>query len=97
MEIFNAFDLSLWQCVLLVLAGFLVGASKTGLSGFLMPVIPIMASIFGGKESTGIILPMLIVGDVFALYYYKQHADWGKIKKTSSLGFFRVSLGSDYR
>ncbi|MEG0773414.1 sulfite exporter TauE/SafE family protein [Clostridium sp.] len=93
MEMFNTFDLSLWQWVLLVLAGFLVGASKTGLSGLLMPVIPIMANIFGGKESTGIILPMLIVGDVFALYYYKQHADWGKIKKLVLWTFSGLILG----
>ena len=38
----------------------------------MMLVIPIVASVFGGKESTGIILPMLLVGDVFAVKYYKR-------------------------
>jgi uncharacterized membrane protein YfcA len=40
-----------------------------------------MATIFGGKESTGILLPILLVGDVFAVAYYRQHAMWNAIKR----------------
>ncbi|MCM8711193.1 sulfite exporter TauE/SafE family protein [Clostridium sp. SYSU_GA19001] len=75
------FNLSLVQWIWIIIGGFLVGFSKTGISAFLMPVIPIIAEVFGGKASTGIILPMLIAGDAFALYYYKRNADWDKIKK----------------
>jgi len=46
-----------------------------------MLVIPILAGVFGGKESTGIILPMLIVGDIFAVWYYNRHTEWNDIKK----------------
>ena len=81
MEIFNIFDLSTWQWVWVIISAFLVGFSKTGISGFMMPVIPIIASVFGGKESTGIILPLLLMGDIFALYYYNRHAKWDDIKK----------------
>ncbi|MBU3156649.1 sulfite exporter TauE/SafE family protein [Clostridium estertheticum] len=81
MSIFHTFDLSMIQWCWVIIAAFLVGFSKTGISGFLMPVIPIIASVFGGKESTGVILPLLIIGDVFALYYYNRHADWKNIKK----------------
>lgn len=77
----SVFNLSLVQWVWIIAAGFLIGFSKTGISSFMMPVIPIIAEVYGGKASTGIILPMLIVGDAFALYYYKRHADWSKIKK----------------
>lgn len=77
----SLFNLSLIQWVWIIAAGFLIGFSKTGISSFMMPVIPIIAEVYGGKASTGIILPMLIVGDAFALYYYKRHADWSKIKK----------------
>lgn len=75
------FNLSLEQLMWIAAAAFLVGFSKTGISSFMMPSIPIIAGIFGGKESTGIILPMLIVGDVIALYYYNRHAEWRNIKK----------------
>lgn len=77
----STFNLSMWQWSCLIICSFLVGFSKSGISGFQMPVIPIVAAIFGAKLSTGIILPILIVGDIFAIYYYKQHADWNKIRK----------------
>lgn len=81
MGIINSFDLSTWQWAWIIISAFLVGFSKTGISGFMMPVIPIIASVFGGKESTGVILPLLLIGDVFALYYYNRHAKWNNIKK----------------
>jgi len=81
MNLTELFSLSMEQWIWVVLAAVLVGFSKTGIGGAMMMVIPIVASVFGGKESTGIILPMLIVGDVFAVKYYNRHADWGNIKK----------------
>ncbi|AFQ44045.1 sulfite exporter TauE/SafE family protein [Desulfosporosinus meridiei] len=93
MEIIHSFNLSLWQWVWVIIAAFLVGFSKTGMSGFLMPVIPIVASVFGGKESTGIILPLLIVGDAFALYYYRRHADWSNIKKLLPWTYVGLIIG----
>lgn len=93
MEIIHMFNLSMMQWTCLIIAAFLVGFSKTGISGFMMPVIPILASIFGGKESTGVILPLLIIGDVFALYYYNRHADWKNIKKLLPWAFIGLILG----
>ena len=81
MEIFHILDLSLVQWLWIIVAACCIGFSKTGISSFLMPAIPIVAAVFGGKGSTGIILPMLLVGDVFALYYYNRHAQWNNIKK----------------
>jgi uncharacterized membrane protein YfcA len=75
------FNLSIYQWLWVILAAFFIGFSKTGISSFMMPAIPIIAGIFGGKGSTGIILPMLLVGDVFALYYYNRHAEWNNIRK----------------
>jgi uncharacterized membrane protein YfcA len=81
MEIFTIFNLAINQWIWIIVAAFCIGFSKTGISSFVMPAIPIIASIFGGKGSTGMILPMLLVGDVFALYYYNRHAEWSNIKK----------------
>ena len=63
------FNLSLVQWIWIIVAACCIGFSKTGISSFVMPAIPIIAAVFGGKGSTGMILPMLLVGDVFALYY----------------------------
>jgi len=59
-----------------LLLAMLLGMAKAGLSGFGLAVIPVMALIFGAKESTGVILPMLISADIMAVIYYRQHAVW---------------------
>ncbi|MFZ1291194.1 MAG: sulfite exporter TauE/SafE family protein [Melioribacteraceae bacterium] len=61
---------------LFILCGIFIGLAKTGLSGAGLMIVPIMANIFGGKLSVGIVLPMLIFADVFAVYYYHRHANW---------------------
>lgn len=79
--IFSMFNLSLAQWFWIVLAAMCIGFSKTGISSFMMPAIPIVAAVFGGKGSTGMVLPMLLVGDAFALYYYNRHAEWNNIRR----------------
>lgn len=87
------FQLSIGQCAWIIIAAVLVGFSKTGISAVMMPVIPIVAMVFGGKESTGILLPMLIIGDIMALWYYKRHGAWNDIKKLLPWTFVGLILG----
>ncbi len=86
-------DLELVQWIWIIFAALLIGVSKTGISGLLTLVIPILAAVFGGKASTGIILPMLIVGDVFALLYYKRNAKKEDILKLLPWTFLGLILG----
>lgn len=87
------FELSSNQWVWIIVAAVLVGFSKTGISAVMMPVIPIVAMVFGGKESTGVLLPMLIVGDIMALWYYKRHGAWNDIKKLLPWTFVGLITG----
>jgi len=75
-EFFQSYDLNTLQWVLLALSGLLIGMAKTGLSGFGMMVVPILANAFGGRPSVGLLLPILIFADVFAVSWYHRHADW---------------------
>lgn len=59
----------------LLLSALFIGMAKTGLGGLGMLVVPIMAAVFGAKASTGIVLPMLIMADLFGVGYYHRHAD----------------------
>lgn len=72
---FTLLDMNLLQWITLIIAAFFVGFSKTGIGGVMMLAIPLLATAFGGKDSTGILLPMLIVGDIFAIRYYHRSAD----------------------
>jgi uncharacterized membrane protein YfcA len=62
--------------VLFLFLAVLLGMAKAGLGGLGLAVVPVMALIFGAKESTGVILPMLITADIMAVIYYRQHAVW---------------------
>jgi uncharacterized membrane protein YfcA len=64
------------QWTALLVSGLLIGLHKTGLNGAAMAIVPLMAAAFGGKVSTGVVLPMLIVGDLVAIIYYRRHADF---------------------
>lgn len=67
------------QWLTIIIAALIVGFSKTAIGGVTMLVIPFLASVFGGKDSTGIMLPMLLVGDLFAIWYYRKSAEWKKV------------------
>jgi hypothetical protein len=64
-----------------VSAALLVGFSKTGMPGAGIPAVAIMAEVFreNTKLSVGAILPLLLLGDVFAIVYYRRHADWARL------------------
>jgi hypothetical protein len=63
------------------LAALLVGFSKTGLPGAAIPAVALMAEAFreDTKLSVGAMLPILLVGDSFALAYYRRHAHWARL------------------
>ncbi|MBN1816813.1 MAG: sulfite exporter TauE/SafE family protein [Sedimentisphaerales bacterium] len=78
---FESFDLGTWQWILLGICGILVGISKTGIPGFGILVVPLMAIAMGDEamKSVGILLPMLIFADLFAVLYHRRNAEWRHI------------------
>lgn len=64
------------EWTLLIIASMLIGITKTGVPGVGIFSIATAAIVFPAKQSTGIILPLLIVGDIFAVTYYRRHAVW---------------------
>jgi uncharacterized membrane protein YfcA len=65
--------------VLFFAVALVLGMAKAGLTGLGLSIIPVMALIFGAKESTGVILPMLIAADIMAVIYYRRNAVWKHI------------------
>ncbi|MEX0363120.1 MAG: sulfite exporter TauE/SafE family protein [Allomuricauda sp.] len=62
-------------------ATFLMGTSKAGLKGLATFNVTLFALAFGARMSTGLIIPLLIVGDIFAVIYYNRHTQWKYIVK----------------
>ena len=54
----------------------LVGITKTGIPGLGPVIVPLMASVFPARASTGVLLPLLIAADLFAVTRYRRHAVW---------------------
>lgn len=73
---FTSFDLVLWDWLILGLCAFLIGVSKTGVPGFGILVVPLIASVLPAKTAVGLMLPMLIFADIFAAGYWRYHAQW---------------------
>ena len=69
-------DFSIVQWLLLAVCAMFIGMSKVGVPGISMIVVPTLAIIFGGKASTGILLPILMMADIFGVAYYHRHAQW---------------------
>jgi uncharacterized membrane protein YfcA len=68
-----------WQWMLLVMGAVMVGMAKTGLSGLGTLFIAIFANVLPTKEATGLVLPLLIFGDVVAVAVYRRHAVWAQL------------------
>lgn len=86
--------LELWQWLFGAGAALLVGISKTGIPGVGILVVPLLASTFGGRQSVGIMLPMLIMGDVFAVAWYRRHAQWDVLLRLLPWVVIGVGFGS---
>ncbi|MBC7826330.1 MAG: sulfite exporter TauE/SafE family protein [Chitinophagaceae bacterium] len=91
METLFASSLTNW--VLIFLASFIIGLSKAGLKGIDMMNVTIMAIVFGGKASTGIVLPLLCFADILAVIYYNRHAEWNHFWKLVPWMFVGILIG----
>ena len=63
-ELLTSYGFSAWQWGAVILCALLIGISKTGMNGITIVIIPVMAMIFGARESTGVILPMICFADI---------------------------------
>src|SRR3982751_1839795 len=79
--------------ILIMLAAFIIGLSKAGLKGIDMMNVTIMAIVFGGKASTGVVLPLLCAADIMAVVYYHRHAQWPQFWKLIPWMIIGVLIG----
>jgi uncharacterized membrane protein YfcA len=89
-EFLAGFNLQPYQWMIVLLCAVLIGMSKTGLSGLGLMVVPILASVFGGRPSVGMLLPLLIFADVFAVTWYHRHAEWRHVLRLLPWAFVGI-------
>lgn len=65
-----------WQIVIAAAAALFIGVAKAGFGGGLgILVTPLAALVYPSHEAIGIVLPLLIVADIFSLYFYWRKWD----------------------
>lgn len=87
------FELSYLDLGLALTATLLLGVGKSGIKGLGAVIVTLMAIVFGGKASTGILMPMMITADIFAVIYYHRHTQWYFLKKLLPMMVVGVVLG----
>ncbi|MDC6404289.1 MULTISPECIES: sulfite exporter TauE/SafE family protein [Maribacter] len=86
-------EISLTSWILATLAAFVIGMSKAGIKGIAVINVTFMALAFGAKESTGMVVPLLILADIFAVIYYNRHTQWSYVFKVLPWMVFGLILG----
>lgn len=69
------------QWIFAILGAFGIGVAKSGFAGVSLLHVVIFAWLFGARESTGVVLPMLLLGDVLAVCAFRQHARWEYVRR----------------
>ena len=91
-------EISLTSWILATAAAFVIGLSKAGIKGIAVINVTFMALAFGAKESTGLVVPLLVLADIFAVIYYNRHTQWNYIFKVFNfrkLVLPRLHIGSE--
>lgn len=70
-----------WQWALAAVAALGIGLSKTGIPGIGILIVALFALAVGARESVGVVLPLLIAGDLMAVATYRHHADWKQLRR----------------
>jgi hypothetical protein len=87
-------DFSGWSWTLMAISAFFFGMSKTGIPGVGLLGVVIMATALPAKMSTGIVLPLLVLGDLFAIRYYHQTAEWRLLVRILPCAALGVAAGA---
>lgn len=80
-----------WACA--YGAAICIGLSKTGFGGVGMLAVLLMAQVMPARESTGAVLPLLIVADIFAVRAFRQFTVWRHLAKMLPAAFLGIISG----
>ena len=83
------------QWLIAALAALTVGLAKSGFGGVGMLTVTLMATLMKGheRESTGVVLPLLICGDLFAVQAFRRHVRWPLLGRMLPPALVGVALG----
>lgn len=85
---------AMYVAFIIAILGFMIGLAKGGLGGLGALLTPILALVLPVALAVGVLLPMLIVGDVFAVYMYWKEWDFDLVKRMLPAGIVGAIVGT---
>ncbi len=81
--------------IILIIVAILIGLSKGGLGAALVVLVtPLLSLVMPVQEAVGVVLPLLILADGFALYFYWNTWDMYYVRLMLPLGVVGVIIGT---
>ncbi|HEX4085542.1 MAG TPA: sulfite exporter TauE/SafE family protein [Chthoniobacteraceae bacterium] len=81
------------QWILAAIAALCIGLSKSGFPGVAMISVLLMAELMRARVSIGVILPLLICGDVLAAGSFRKHVRWPYIWRVLPVTLAGILIG----
>ena len=88
------YDLATSGWIILALAGLLIGVAKTALPGLATIAVAMFAAVLPAKESTAVMLILLLVGDLLAVWAYRHVVDWKALRSLVPPVFIGLIVGA---
>jgi len=85
---------AVYVAFVIAILGFLIGVSKGGFGGLGALLTPLLALVLPVALAVGVLLPMLMVGDAFAVYMYWKEWDIDLVKRTLPAGIVGALAGT---
>ncbi len=88
-------QLTLWQWLVGAACALAIGVAKTGVPGAAIFVVPSMILMVGdARQAAGWLLPVLCIADLFALAYWRRHADVKQLLRLAPWVAIGIALGA---
>src|SRR5512134_3131127 len=85
---------AVYVTVVIAILGFMIGFAKGGFNALGALLTPILSLVLPVASAVGVLLPMLIVGDIFAVYMYWKEWDSELIKRMLPAGIVGALVGT---
>lgn len=72
-------DIGVYGIIALAAAGFLTGVAKNGVPGLVTVVTPFVAMVIPARTATGMLLPLLVTGDITAVIFWRKKTVWKQL------------------
>ena len=85
---------AVYVTVVIAILGFMIGFAKGGFGGLGALLTPILALVLPVASAVGVLLPMLMVGDVFAVAMYWKEWDTDLVRRMLPAGIIGALAGT---